>query len=199
MQKRPSARQVCAGGTAIGSPSAVVLVGFMGAGKTSVGRIMAEQLGWRFTDLDERIEHRHGRSIASIFRQSGEAAFRKLEHSELRRLVSEARSGAGLIAALGGGTLSQLPNSALLRKYKFPIIFLDAPLETLRRRCLRHARLTGKQRPLLGTMAEFRSRYTARRPSYSQAQLRVDTAARRTHAIALEICTTLRLAPLRQD
>ena len=81
---------------------AVVLVGFMGAGKSSVGTALSRRLGWPFEDLDERIQAREQRSIEQIFRQSGEAAFRKLEHESLRLLVGELNPSARVIA-LGGG------------------------------------------------------------------------------------------------
>ena len=67
---------------------AVALVGFMGAGKSSVGRALSEQLGWMFEDLDERIERRERRKVAEIFRESGEAGFRKAEHAALRELLA---------------------------------------------------------------------------------------------------------------
>src|SRR5271169_5659788 len=68
---------------------AVVLVGFMGAGKSSVGAALSRRLGWPFEDLDERIQAREQPSIEEIFRLSGEAVFRRLEHEALRSLISE--------------------------------------------------------------------------------------------------------------
>jgi len=67
---------------------AVILVGFMGAGKTSVGRALGGRLGWRFQDLDERVQAREGRSVADIFRESGETEFRRAEHAALRELLA---------------------------------------------------------------------------------------------------------------
>jgi shikimate kinase len=166
----------------------------MGAGKTTVGRIMAKRLGWEFCDLDERIERRQGRSVAVIFRHSGEAAFRDLEHAELRRLLS-ALLGRPVVVALGGGAIAQPRNLSLLRRRKFPIVFLDAPIETLRRRCLRQARLAGIQRPLLGTMTEFRNRHARRHESYRRASLRTETVGRRPSSIASQLITTLHLVP----
>jgi len=195
MQKRPIARGNRAARRSGSAPTAVFLVGFMGAGKTTVGRLMAEKLGWEFSDLDECIERRAGRSVASIFRASGEAAFRDLEHSELRRLIASARSGGGLIAALGGGAMAQPRNLSLLRRHDFPVVYLDAPVETLRRRCVRQARLAGTRRPLLGTASEFRDRYARRRQFYRQASLRKLTTGRRPSTIATQLIATLRLAP----
>ncbi len=194
MQKRPSARGNRAGQSSPPPPAAIFLVGFMGAGKTTVGRIMAKQLGWEFCDLDERIERRQGRSIAAIFRDSGEAAFRHLEHTELRGLLSTV-PGRPVVVALGGGTIAHPRNLSLLRRRRFPIVFLDAPVETLRRRCLRQARLAGLKRPLLGTMAEFRTRHAKRHRSYRRASFRTETAGRRPSSIASQLIAALRLVP----
>lgn len=96
------------------APRAVFLVGFMGAGKTSVGRALGAMLGWPFEDLDERIQKREGRSIENIFRESGEAAFRQAEHSALRELLS-GPAKSQCVVALGGGAFAQEENTALLR------------------------------------------------------------------------------------
>ena len=88
----------------------VYLVGFMGAGKTTVGRALAKRLDWRFEDIDERIERAEQRDIPAIFRQSGEAYFRALEHQALVDLLPD----RGLVVATGGGTaVSDLTNSAI--------------------------------------------------------------------------------------
>ena len=113
---------------------AVVLVGFMGAGKSSVGAALSRHLGWPFEDLDERIQARAQRSIEQIFRQSGEAEFRRMEHEALRSLVGEL-SGSARIVALGGGAFTQEKNAALLEEAGLSTIFLDAPAEELFRRC----------------------------------------------------------------
>src|SRR6516225_5616417 len=76
---------------------ALVLVGFMGAGKTSVGQALSAQLGWRFEDLDDRVEAREGRTVPEIFRDSGEAEFRRAEHAALRELLAESKNGPPLI------------------------------------------------------------------------------------------------------
>ena len=189
----PKGRRVRRDGADRTLPAAVFLVGYMGAGKTTVGRIMAKQLGWEFLDLDERVERRHGQRVATIFRNSGEAFFRDLEHAELRRLLESASSGTAMVAAMGGGAMAQPRNLALLRRYKFPVVFLDAPVETLRRRCLKQTSQGNMERPLLGTMAEFRARYAARRTFYQQASRRVHTEGRRASSIASQLITSLRL------
>jgi hypothetical protein len=79
------------------------LVGYMGTGKTTVGRSLAALLGWEFVDLDERIEAREGRSVPMIFREYGEGGFREREHLALRTLVGEISAERPAVVALGGG------------------------------------------------------------------------------------------------
>ena len=86
----------------------------MGAGKSSVGRVMGELLGWVFEDLDERIELRERRAVAEIFRDSGEAAFREAEHAALKELLEELRSGPEKVVALGGGAFVPPRNVVLI-------------------------------------------------------------------------------------
>src|SRR5438270_7417855 len=88
----------------------VLLVGFMGAGKTSVGRMLAEQLQWRFVDLDDLVVARERRSIAQIFEQAGESGFRSRESAALEYLLGELKSSEGTVVALGGAALSQPAN-----------------------------------------------------------------------------------------
>src|SRR5262249_15827649 len=103
MSKSPQQRAVC-------------LVGFMGAGKTAVGHVLAQQLGWRFIDLDDEIEHAAGKSIATIFRTAGENEFRRLEGEELTRLLKSLKTGKPTVAALGGGAFVQRDNAEKLRQ-----------------------------------------------------------------------------------
>jgi hypothetical protein len=102
----------------------IVLVGFMGAGKTSVGRILSKRLGWAFEDLDDRIQAREQRTIEDIFRNSGEAAFRQIEHDALRAALSDRKKAC--ILALGGGAFVQSSNAELLKSAGLPVVFLDA-------------------------------------------------------------------------
>src|SRR6185437_16515182 len=89
-----------------GSPcrtvTAISLVGFMGAGKTTVGRALAAKLGWDFVDLDDLIQARDGRTIPEIFKSSGELAFRDLESRLLQELICSSRANASVLS-LGGG------------------------------------------------------------------------------------------------
>lgn len=174
------------------APKVVFLIGFMGAGKSSVGRALAERLNWTFEDLDDRIERRERRSIAQIFRESGEAAFRRAEHSALQDLLD----GIGeqpRIVALGGGAYVQTRNAALLTSSGSPIIFLDASVEILWDRCCKQASQAGTERPLLRDPDQFRQLYETRRLSYADAPFTIQTADRAIHEIATEIERTLGL------
>src|SRR5690349_5295183 len=111
----------------------VFLVGFMGAGKTSVGRALSAQLGWPFEDLDERIRSRLGRSITAIFRESGEAEFRRIERATLLDLIANLGPSPQIVG-LGGGAFVQELDDAMAQP-GFVTVFLDAPVEELWRRC----------------------------------------------------------------
>jgi shikimate kinase len=170
---------------------AIILVGFMGAGKSSVGAALSRRLGWPFEDLDQRIQTREKRSIEEIFRQSGEAVFRQVEHAALRSLVEElGASTSTRIVALGGGAFAQAENVALLDRSGFATVFLDAPVEELFRRCREQRDL---DRPLRGSLQEFRKLYESRRPRYMEAGLRIETAGKDVEDVAAEAIANLRI------
>jgi shikimate kinase len=173
---------------------AVFLVGFMGAGKSSVGRALGQRLSWLFEDLDDRVVQSEGRSIAEIFCHSGEAAFRLVEHSALKQVCSELKRGASRIIALGGGAFAQRANMDLLRSSGAPIVFLSAPVEELWARCARQAAENGIERPLLQDLDQFRALHDSRRKSYMKASLKIETAGLGVDAIAAEIAEKLGLA-----
>jgi shikimate kinase len=175
------------------APAAVFLVGFMGAGKSSVGRALGQRLNWIFEDLDDRIERRQGQSVAEIFRAGGEQEFRRAERAALQAVLEELPRGASRIIALGGGAFVQKGNAALLKAAGVPTIFLDAPVEELWRRCLEQASKVGAQRPLLGSTERFCALYEARRNGYSKASFRIETGNRSVEEIANEIARTLGL------
>ena len=170
----------------------VVLIGFMGAGKSSVGRALGEQLGWAFEDLDQRIEQRERRKVHEIFRDSGESEFRRAEHAALRELLSELRIGAEKIVALGGGAFVQSENARLIKAEGVATVFLDAGVEELWRRCRRQAE-QGTERPLLGSMKNFRELYQARRPYYLKASLKLETGGKTVAQITAEVVEALGL------
>ncbi len=165
----------------------------MGAGKTSVGRALAEQLNWVFEDLDDRIQQREGRTVAEIFRDSGEPAFRRCEHAALEQVLEEVRGGVARIVALGGGAFVQEGNASVLLASGVPTVFLDAPIEQLWERCSQQAKDSGVERPLLKSMDEFRGLHENRRKSYMKAGLKIETGSRKVSEIASEIVHKLGL------
>jgi shikimate kinase len=169
------------------------LIGFMGAGKTSVGRALGEQLGWTFEDLDERIERRERRNVSEIFRDSGESVFREAEHAALGELLQELRGGVKKVVALGGGAFAQRANAQLLEAAKVPTIFLDGGVQELWRRCRQQVERQGIERPLLGSIESFRKLYQARRRYYLKASFRQDTSGRTVEQIAAEVVEALGL------
>jgi shikimate kinase len=188
----PTGRARIAGDSAsmpqVASHRAVFLVGFMGAGKTSVGRSLGRRLGWSFEDLDDRIQVRAGRSIEEIFRDLGEAEFRRLENAALRELLSDVSVGPRVVA-LGGGAFAQPENAALLETAGVQVIFLDGSAEELFHRC----ELERRERPLLRDAKQFRELYEQRRSSYLKASCRIDTTSKDVDGIAAEVACRIGL------
>lgn len=150
-------------------PRILCLSGFMGCGKSTIGRLLAGQLGWAFTDLDTAIEERAGLSIPQIFERLGEPAFREMEYEALARSLGEAaEQNKPLVLALGGGTVAQPQSLALLRHHACRLVWLECPVEELLLRCA-----TITNRPLFRDEAGFRSLYLQRLPFYQQAEYRV--------------------------
>jgi shikimate kinase len=151
----------------------VILTGFMGAGKTTVGGLLAERLGWAFADSDFLVETQAGMTVAEIFARRGEAAFRELE----ARAIREAGSEEHLVLALGGGALEMAGTRDYVGSLsKTLIVFLDAPLETLTARCLAEGK--GPVRPVLADGERLEERWKTRLPWYRQAHFTVYTAGR---------------------
>lgn len=164
----------------------VFLVGFMGSGKSSVGQLLARELGWPFVDLDQVIQQREGRTVSQIFHESGEGEFRRLENEELRRLLSE--PGHPAVVALGGGAFVQPENFAILSEAGAISIFLDAPAEILWHRCDQDR----AERPLRTSMEDFVAMHDRRRPAYLLATHRVDCRSRSALQIALDLAERLK-------
>jgi len=154
----------------------LVLTGFMGAGKTTVGRLLAARLNWDFLDLDAYIESRSGLSVPSIFSIHGEAHFRQLESMALASALGRSR----LVLALGGGAPEVLTNRLLLEQTPATsTIFLDAPFPALFDRCMMQALNPGTtDRPILADPATAEARFLVRQPIYRLlARLTLDTAS----------------------
>jgi shikimate kinase len=165
----------------------------MGAGKSSVGRALGQRLNWIFEDLDDRIQAREGRTVAEIFRDSGESEFRRAEHAALQHVLEELRGGGARIVALGGGAFVQKENAALLKACAVASVFLDAPVEELWQRCRTQATESGTERPLLRSREQFRKLYETRRKGYAKASLKIQTGSRAVETIAAEIAKALGL------
>jgi len=175
-------------GPGTAGPRVVALVGFMGAGKSAAGQALARRLGWEFVDLDRRVEARTGHSVADIFATAGEQAFRYAETDALRDALTGAETPR--VIALGGGALVTEENLKLLERVGLTTVFLDAPLEVMRRRCMTGA----AARPLFGDEEQFTRLYQTRRHLYEGAHLRVSTADRTPEDVAREIETRLELS-----
>lgn len=149
----------------------VCLTGFMGSGKSTTARVLASQLGWLNTDLDRSITEATHLSIPEIFARMGEPEFRRVEHEQLARIVAETvATQKPRIVSLGGGTMMQPQNMALLREAGAALIFLHCPIEDLLHRC---AHIT--DRPLFRDEASFRQLYEERLPTYEMADYRVES------------------------
>lgn len=147
----------------------IVLTGFMGSGKSTVGPLVAEQLGWRFVDADEAIEADAGCTIAEIFAREGEAAFREREAAAVARLLLDDR----LVLALGGGAIEREATRHLLASDAGTLlVHLEVALATTLRRCGE----SDATRPVLADRANLAARYERRLPLYREAA-RVSIAA----------------------
>jgi shikimate kinase len=148
------------------------LVGFMGAGKTTIARSLARRMDWKFDDVDERIESRERRSVSTIFSQSGEPYFRNLERQVLRDLLPDRH----IVIATGGGTFVDLENRALMLA-DGAVAWLDVPLS----RVIDRVPADGR-RPLATDRAQMEQLFERRQLAYAQAHVRID-ASRPTNEI----------------
>jgi shikimate kinase len=158
----------------------IALTGFMGSGKTSVGRLVAEALGCPFLDLDEIIVKKAGRSIPEIFQADGEKGFRRLEKDALEKTVAKYAENTAVLA-LGGGTVT-VPGAVKLLQEKTLCIYLEADIDTL------IARLQGQTegRPLADE--NMAARLAQREPLYREAShVTIDTAGLTPEEITDEI------------
>jgi shikimate kinase len=147
----------------------VYLVGFMGAGKSAVGRLLASRLGRSFIDLDEAVVARLGMTVREAFADVGEAGFRDAETAELECVASQ----RGLVVATGGGVFSSEVNRELIRTSGGVTVFLDPPWELIRERL----GAVDPERPKWTDDAQAHDLYLARRPAYLGADLHVPIAA----------------------
>lgn len=158
----------------------IALIGFMGTGKSTVGQLVAEQLGFRFVDTDHLIEGRVGKPITRIFQDAGEAGFRDLE----RHLLGEMTPWTRTVIATGGGFAAQPGNLEELKKFAL-VVWLCATPETIWERT-RHQ----NHRPLLKAPdpeARIRELLAEREPFYRQADLLIRSDQRAARQVAQQI------------
>jgi shikimate kinase len=152
--------------------TSIYLVGFMGAGKSTVARALGRRLGWRAEDIDDLIEARERRSVAAIFAQSGEAHFRQVE----RQVVADLAGTREVVVATGGGTFVDPDNRATMLAAG-AVAWLDLPLAKVIERVPQDGR-----RPLAADRAQLEQLYMRRQAAYQLAHLRVD-ATRPLHEV----------------
>jgi len=144
----------------------IVLTGFMGSGKSTVGPLLAKRLGWRFVDADDVIVAETGMPITEFFARHGETAFREREHATIARLAGE----EALVLALGGGAIETgATRDLLLNSPGTLLVHLEVRLETTLARCGG----TEHTRAVLADQANLRARYERRLPLYRMAHLSI--------------------------
>lgn len=145
-------------------PVRIVLTGFMGSGKSTVGPLIAARLGWAFIDVDDVIEQEAGAVISDIFAQYGEGEFRDREHAAITRLASRDH----LVIALGGGAIERVDTRELLLGAPGTLlVHLEVDLQTALARCSG----TEPTRPVLADQANLTARYQRRLPLYRMAHV----------------------------
>ena len=159
-------------------PPRLALVGFMGSGKSTVGRVLAERIGYAFVDTDDEVEAEAGTSVAALFRDHGEPAFRAREHAVIRRLVKRDR----VVIATGGGAFAQDDSAAELLNGAL-VVHLRCDFEEAFRRVSHQG-----GRPLVekGEIAAA-GLYAGRKDKYSRAHVTVDATHRSPFELASDI------------
>ena len=164
----------------------IILTGFMGTGKSTVGKKIAERLGWQFIDTDEVIEEKAGVTISNIFAKQGEAYFRALE----RRVIDSVCCGAGKIIATGGGAMTNEENAQRLQDSGTVICLTAAPEIIL-------SRVQGNtDRPLLhgeNPLEKIKTMLTARAKSYAKVDITIDTSQISIDETVETICSRLEI------
>jgi shikimate kinase len=149
----------------------IYLVGFMAAGKTTIGRCLAEELGWTFVDIDDDIEAAEGSPISEIFGARGEGEFRRMEAEAIRKRVRDIERGRPMVLALGGGAFVERANYELLSENGVSV-WLDCPLERIQTRVGE-----SDNRPLARDPEMFRRLYFDRRPAYERSEYRIEISS----------------------
>lgn len=160
----------------IDEPRNIVITGFMGTGKSTVGSLVADAIGWSFVDADDEIESRTGRIIADIFAEDGEAAFRRIESVVCQSLAARTQ----VVIATGGGMLLDERNRTVMLASGMVVCLRADPDELA-------LRLADEidQRPLL--KGDWRALYAQRQPIYDSLPFQVETTGKTPQEVALEI------------
>ena len=165
----------------------IALIGFMGTGKTTVGRMLADAMRFEFLDTDDLIQQRTGRLITDIFAQHGEPAFRALE----RQVVDELAGRTQTVISTGGGLPAEPGNLERLKKYALVVCLWAAPEKIWERvRNQSHRPLLNHPDPL----ARIRELLAAREPAYKAADVLVNTDLRNVREVTQQIALQYRLA-----
>jgi shikimate kinase len=155
------------------------ITGFMASGKTTVGRMLADRIGWNFRDLDEEIEAREQSTVVEIFEKRGEPEFRRLETEMIQTWIQNIERGTPTILALGGGTFVQPRNFELLENNGISL-WLDCPFDIVQERIDR-----GERRPLARDPEALKTLYDERQAAYKRADFRIDVSHSSARAVDL--------------
>jgi shikimate kinase len=160
----------------IAAPKRIVLTGFMGAGKSTIGPRLAQRLGWTFIDLDDEIVRAEQKSIGQIFDSIGESRFREVERNALATTLNQEH----IVLALGGGAIETDANRQRIQQDDATLLlYLFAPLEVLIERCVQQQlHRKAVRRPILERRAELAERFQRRRPLYEMADWTIDTTGK---------------------
>ena len=165
----------------------IVIVGFMGCGKTTVANTLARQLGCDSIDLDSFIKEREGRSPAEIIEQDGEAAFRLIETNSLRTVLAE---NSARVIALGGGAWIVEANRALLETHNCVSVWLDAPFAL----CWQRIMASDTIRPMAPDRSSAERLFCSRAQSYRLADIRLDASSTKSlNDTVTQLASSLRL------
>ncbi|HZP91819.1 MAG TPA: shikimate kinase [Burkholderiales bacterium] len=149
-----------------GTPG-IYLVGFMGSGKSTIGRLLAHRLGWSYFDTDDEIESAEKTSISEIFETRGEAQFRRIETEIVRQHALWIEHGRPAVLALGGGAFAQVENRRILEDHGITV-WLDCPYDIIARRCGQ-----ASHRPLARDPEKLAALYESRREFYALADIHI--------------------------
>lgn len=164
----------------------VFLTGYMGAGKSTIGRKLAFRMKYRFTDTDKALEKKFKKNMSRIFAEDGESVFRKEEEALIEKLARRHH----YIVSVGGGTLTRTETFYTAQRAGL-LVYLKAPVELLFERAI----FSQKDRPLLNdpdAEQEFKSRFKKREPYYVRSDVTVETADRTTEEVVEEIVAWLK-------